>query len=762
MGNNSARGNGTKILAVAVIIALLGVGIGGYLALKPSPTPSTVTFTTTATMAVTGPTTTATTTATSTTAVTGPTTTTTTTATETQTQSVTETVTTTTTTSAPPLITVKAIAVGGANYAADPVGMAFDPLNNYMYVALENSSSVGVVNAATSALVTTIALPSGDAPVALAYDSANDMVYVANNNGACTSPSPPTCTIPVIDANTNTVATNIATNDTTNGVAIVPSTNTVLFTSNDDDSIFVVSGSSNQFVGILQNHGTFPDNAQSIAVDTATNLAISGNWYNTRTAAEMGYLGVPNSTGTNCLFKSTNESVTCVTKSETIDGGRIEGIAVNPNTGMIYLANYNAGVVNAISEATGADIANVTVPSPASVAVDPNTNVIYVASNATSTNEVFAISGVTNTVLTTVRVGTAPGFVAVDPGANTVFASNAADGTVSVFSGAGITGPAPITVGAANSDPQGMAFNPANHEMYVALQGSSSVAVINATNGSLVTTISLPSGVSPVGLAYDSKNGMVYVANSASDIVPIINGSSNTVASTITVPDTTNSVAVYAGRTGNVVFLASNDDDAVFFINGTSSAVTILQDHGAIPDNAQAIAVDTSTEVAVVGNWYHTRTAAEIGFVGLQSKGGCLATNTNSSFCVTKSVGLDGGQIDGVAVNSNTGLVYVANYKANVVNVISIATGKDLANVTVASPVGVLADPYSGLVYVASNATTTNSVVVINGLTDAVLANIPVGNGPANLALDSSNNTVYVSCADNGTVSGIEGTSLVF
>jgi DNA-binding beta-propeller fold protein YncE len=165
--------------------------------------------------------------------------------------------------------------------------------------------------------------------------------------------------------------------------------------------------------------------------------------------------------------------------------------------------------------------------------------------------------------------------------------------------------------------------------------------------------------------------------------------------------------------------------------------------------------------MAFVANWYHTRTAAEFGFVGNQSNGGCLATNTNSSYCTTQSLTLNGGKIDSIAVNPNTGLIYVANVKGDMVNVISESTGTDVANITVPSPVGIAVDQFSNLVYVASNDTSTNSLIVISGSTNAIVDSVPVGNGPANVAVDTNTNTIYVSSADDGTISAIDGTSLL-
>lgn len=315
-------------------------------------------------------------------------------------------------------------------------GIVYVPSNNEVYAALENLGSVAVLNAASGAMVTMINLTSGDAPIALAYDSANSMIYVANDDYSTCSPSTnSTCSIPVISTATNTVVANIATPDETSDVAVNPTTNVVFATSNDDDATFVVNAATDQFAGILQNHTQIPDNSEVVAVDSSADLAFIGNsYYHNQPVADVGFLASPSAGG--CMFKSTNESSACVTKSVGVLGGKIDGIAVDPTTHLIYVSNYNLNTVNVISESTGQDVANITVQSPAGIAIDPVKDMVFVASNTTSSaaiDSLYVISGATNTVLGAVPVGYGPANVALDTASNTVLVSNTSDGVISVI-----------------------------------------------------------------------------------------------------------------------------------------------------------------------------------------------------------------------------------------------------------------------------------------------------------------------------------------
>jgi len=70
---------------------------------------------------------------------------------------------------------------------------------------------------------------------------------------------------------------------------------------------------------------------------------------------------------------------------------------------------------------------------PQGVAVNPSTNTIYVAN--LNSNSLSVINGSTNTLADTVSVGTNPYAVAVNPSTNTVYVTNSSGNSVSVING---------------------------------------------------------------------------------------------------------------------------------------------------------------------------------------------------------------------------------------------------------------------------------------------------------------------------------------
>jgi YVTN family beta-propeller protein len=108
------------------------------------------------------------------------------------------------------------------------------------------------------------------------------------------------------------------------------------------------------------------------------------------------------------------------------------GVAANPVTDTIYVANTFDDTVSVISGRRNTVVATITVGlDPFGVATNPVTNTIYVASQ--TVNEVVVIRGRTNTVVATVGVGGTPQGVAVNPRTKTIYVANQGSNTVSVL-----------------------------------------------------------------------------------------------------------------------------------------------------------------------------------------------------------------------------------------------------------------------------------------------------------------------------------------
>src|SRR5919206_160513 len=108
------------------------------------------------------------------------------------------------------------------------------------------------------------------------------------------------------------------------------------------------------------------------------------------------------------------------------------GIAVNPNTNMIFVVNQISNTTSVIDGKTNAVIKNIqTGMNPASIAVNPNTNMIYITNFHSDT--IYIIDGKTNGVVKSTEVGKGPISIAVNPNTNMIYEANPGADTVSMI-----------------------------------------------------------------------------------------------------------------------------------------------------------------------------------------------------------------------------------------------------------------------------------------------------------------------------------------
>ena len=129
--------------------------------------------------------------------------------------------------------------------------------------------------------------------------------------------------------------------------------------------------------------------------------------------------------------------------------------------------------------------------------------------------------------------------VAMAGGGTRVLVTNSIDHTVSVIDTITNTVIATIPVGTA---PNQLAVTPGGTRAYVANQGSNTVSVINTATNAVITTV--PVGTGPIGVAVTLGGTRAYVTDSGSDTVSVINTATNAVEATLTVGNTPTEVAI--------------------------------------------------------------------------------------------------------------------------------------------------------------------------------------------------------------------------
>jgi YVTN family beta-propeller protein len=191
-------------------------------------------------------------------------------------------------------------------------------------------------------------------------------------------------------------------------------------------------------------------------------------------------------------------------------GGTPYSAAYDPANGWVYITDKSAGVVTVLN---GTGQTNVTVgASPEGAVYDAGNGYVYVDNEGGSSSKgnVTVLNG--TKVVAWISSGgfDGPYQGAYDPSNGLVYVANVNGNTLSILNGTTVQ--ATLTVG---KYPAGVAYDPANHDVYVSntasvANGGSNLTIVH--NTSIITTLS-GNFTNPIGEAYDSTNGYLYVAD---------------------------------------------------------------------------------------------------------------------------------------------------------------------------------------------------------------------------------------------------------
>ena len=309
--------------------------------------------------------------------------------------------------------------------------------------------------------------------------------------------------------------------------------------------------------------------------------------------------------------------------------------------------------------------------SPVGVAYDPLNQNIYVTDSADAAQYLDIISGASNKLIGHVSVGAQAVGDAVDLANGDVYVSNANANNVTVVSTASNRTVANISVGA---QPFGVTYDSGNGDIYVASEKSDNVSVISGVLNRVVTNISV--GAPSTVIAYDPANANLYVATA--DNVSVISGSNNTVLTKVnlTYPHGASGVA-YDQDNGDIYLTDwSNNSglypDVVDVISGTTNrVVAVIQEgaagssHGPFEDaydplDKELLVTDVnSNDICVIStttNQVDTRIPLGGSFPSPEG----LAVDTSSSYVYVAD--LDAGQVSVVAPPSPYPWIYSFTY----------------------------------------------------------------------------------------------------
>jgi YVTN family beta-propeller protein len=339
----------------------------------------------------------------------------------------------------------------------------------------------------------------------------------------------------------------------------------------------------------------------------------------------------------------------------------------------------------------------------------------------------------------------------------------------------------------AKAGPGTLCYNPANNRVYCADNGTKTVTVIDGTTNAVLTTIAADSGLAD--MCCNPRNNRVYLANGAhaphrfegrgprpdygDSTVTVIDGVTDTVLATVRTHGRP-MVLSYDSVINKV--LVACEGGRVDFIDGESDSVTasagLSQHTGAFSVDpkrgyAYCVASDRDHSGVVVLDVTTGRMIADLR-TGRSPGALCYNSRRNKMYCTisvdSELMVLDGatnhvrarvalGRVPGrLCYNSRNDKLYCQVSEANQVLVLDGKTDEVKSKLDMGAPIWY--NPQNNRVYSYKGIWNGARVVVTDGTTDSVIAEIPVPNAGA-ICSNPKTNTIY--CAGGVGVAVIDG-----
>jgi YVTN family beta-propeller protein len=289
--------------------------------------------------------------------------------------------------------------------------------------------------------------------------------------------------------------------------------------------------------------------------------------------------------------------------------GATPAYAASPADGKAYIVNAYVDTVSIFDTTTNTVVTTVPVGSfPYDLAVTPDGTRVYVANGGSS--DVSVIDTATNTVMATVPVGAFPDDVAVTPDGTRVYVPNGSDNNVSVIETATNTVVATVLVG---SGPVNVAITRDGTRAYVSNTASGDVSVINTVTNTVVATA--PGTPNGGDLVVTPDGTRVYLQSGAS--LAVIDTATNTVVTTFSAAG----VRLALTPDGTRLYGTNGDDHTDVIDTATNTVVaTIPGGNGAF-----GVAVSPDGTRAYVGN------TGDYSVLVIDTATNTVATNTGQS-----------------------------------------------------------------------------------------------------------------------------------
>jgi len=365
------------------------------------------------------------------------------------------------------------------------------------------------------------------------------------------------------------------------------------------------------------------------------------------------------------------------------------------------------------------------------VAVAPSLHRVFVT--CTATGALVAFDETTGVEVGAVQVGPSPIGVTFDPDDGRLYIA-ASDGVAVVdATNSTLVGTVPLPF-----YPTFIAYDNESRCIYVSDYDTGNVSVISTTNDSLLTNVPLGGAAGPEGIVYDTVDQDVYVAGSLG-FVGVISASNNSLVTKIPVNGEPWALT-YNPLTGEVYVLAQTGFDLVVISSITQQPVASL----GLGLPTEAVAYDSKTNLIYVSTFLTQCNVTSINASNLAIVGNVRVHPDAEALAIDDSVDrlfVADTMSSDLAVINLSGLTVVAYYRSD------------------PSPNSVAWDSISQSVYVTNQVYGT--VDEISSRTNEILSSNYLGQGLAGLASDTSTGDLFVGNPNNGRVYQINSTGVL-
>jgi len=295
-----------------------------------------------------------------------------------------------------------------------------------------------------------------------------------------------------------------------------------------------------------------------------------------------------------------------------------------------------------------------------------------------------------------------------------------------------------------NGGPVDLAINPFTNRLYVAIPESRQVQVIDGDTDQIIQNITI--GAFPNAVALNPYTNKIYVASPETDMIYVIDGVTNNITAKIQAGPLLGDIAVDTNE-----FLGFNT--LVFVANQGNASISVIDDiKGKVVNNVKTSEGPLSIGIDSMTNRAYITTNEGIDIID-------YTTNGERKVFATLYTKLHLDYIPlGIVVDSNMNTAYSTNYASNTVTVIDTVSNENISEINAGDfPNNLAFDPTENKLYVSNRG--NNTVSVIDTEIGENVGNITVDSIPYDMVINPNTHIIYLAGFESKTLSTLNSSS---